>query len=108
MAKTLNHAGITDLYERYEYTHPSDVGMSLGSGMASSAQMFKDHRDEKEVQGDILQEMLVLSPTLGITDTLSHSFINTTVVQIDILPPCFHIHFFRERLCILMDTNSEI
>jgi hypothetical protein len=41
--------------------------------------MFKDCRDEKKVQSDILQETLVLlSPSLGLTDALSDSFFNTT------------------------------
>jgi fatty acid synthase subunit beta len=39
--------------------HPSDAGTSLGSGMGgteSLAKMFKDCREEKEVQNDVLQE----------------------------------------------------
>ncbi len=62
MAEALNHAGITVLYELYQNIHPSEVGTSLGSGMGGMtdlAQMFKDRRDKKEVQSDILQEMLV-------------------------------------------------
>ena len=50
---------ITDPYELYEHMHPSDVGTCIGSGMGgvtSMAQMFKDRRDEKRVQNDILQE----------------------------------------------------
>jgi fatty acid synthase subunit beta len=42
--------------------HPSEVGTSLGSGMGgvtSMAKMFKDRRDEREVQNDILQETFV-------------------------------------------------
>ena len=57
MAEALNHAGITDPYELYQYIHPSEVGTSLGSGMGgmtSLVQMCKDHQDEKEVQSDIL------------------------------------------------------
>ena len=57
MVEALNHAGITDPYELYQYIHPSKVGTSLGSGMGgitSLAQMCKDHRDEKEVQSNIL------------------------------------------------------
>lgn len=58
-AEALNHAGITDPYELYQYIHPSEVGTCLGSGMGgmhSLAQMFKERRDEKEVQSDIMQE----------------------------------------------------
>ena len=88
-AEALNHAGITDPYELYQYVHPSEVGTSLGSGMggmSSLAQMFKDRRDEKEVQSDILQETSVLpSPSLGITDALPDSFINTTAGWINLL-----------------------
>jgi len=64
VAEALNHAGITDPYELYQYVHPSEVGTCLGSGMGgmhSLAQMFKDRRDEKEVQSDIMQETLVFS-----------------------------------------------
>ena len=52
-------SGITDPYELYKYMHPSEVGTSIGSGMGgmeSLSRMFKDRRDEKEVQNDILQE----------------------------------------------------
>ena len=58
-AEALNNSGITDPYELYEHIHPSEVGTSIGSGMGgveSMAKMFKDRRDEKEVQNDILQE----------------------------------------------------
>ena len=58
-AEALNASGITDPYELYKYMHPSDVGTCIGSGMGgvtSMAQMFKDRRDEKGVQNDILQE----------------------------------------------------
>ena len=58
-AEALNMSGITDPYELYKHMHPSEVGSSIGSGMGgmeSLAQMFKDRRDEKEVQNDILQE----------------------------------------------------
>ena len=55
-------SGITDPYELYKHIHPSDVGTSLGSGMGgvtSMAKMFKDRRDERDVQNDILQETSV-------------------------------------------------
>lgn len=58
-AEALIQSGITDPYELYKHVHPSDVGTSLGSGMggaASLAQMFKERREEKDVQKDILQE----------------------------------------------------
>lgn len=58
-AEALKQSGITDPYELYKHMHPSDIGTSLGSGMGgteSLAKMFKDRREEKEVQNDILQE----------------------------------------------------
>ena len=52
----------------------------------SLSQVFKDRRDEKGVQSDILQETLVhLSPLLSVTDALSDSFINTTAGWINSL-----------------------
>ena len=63
VAEALNMSGITDPYELYEHVHPSEVGTCIGSGMGgveSMAKMFKDRRDEKEVQNDILQEVYVL------------------------------------------------
>ncbi|KAI0264369.1 fatty acid synthase [Gloeopeniophorella convolvens] len=70
--EALNNAGITDPYELYQYMHPSEVGTCLGSGMGgmhSLSQMFKERRDEKEVQSDIMQE----------------TFINTTAGWINLL-----------------------
>ncbi|KAJ7502466.1 putative fatty-acid synthase complex protein [Mycena galericulata] len=61
-AEALNMSGITDPYALYKHIHPSEVGTSLGSGMSgtvSLAKMFKDRRDEKEVQNDILQETFI-------------------------------------------------
>lgn len=58
-AEALNMSGITDPYELYKYVHPSEVGSSLGSGMggmSSLAAMFKDRREEMDVQKDVLQE----------------------------------------------------
>lgn len=55
-------AGITDPYELYKYVHPSEVGSSLGSGMGgmiSLSRMFRDRREEKDVQKDILQETFI-------------------------------------------------
>ncbi|KAI0368773.1 fatty acid synthase [Pilatotrama ljubarskyi] len=71
-AEALNMSGITDPYELYQHMHPSEVGTAIGSGMGgveSLAQMFKDRRDEKEVQNDILQE----------------TFINTTAGWVNLL-----------------------
>lgn len=58
-AEALTMSGITDAYELYQHVHPSEVGTSIGSGMGgmeSLSKMFKDRRDEKDVQSDILQE----------------------------------------------------
>lgn len=52
-------SGISDPYELYQHVHPSEVGSSLGSGMGgtqSIAAMFKDRREEKDIQMDIFQE----------------------------------------------------
>ncbi|KIJ66907.1 hypothetical protein HYDPIDRAFT_174219 [Hydnomerulius pinastri MD-312] len=71
-AEALNMSGITDPYELYNHFHPSEVGTCVGSGMGgteSLAKMFKDRREEKEVQNDILQE----------------TFINTTAGWINLL-----------------------
>jgi hypothetical protein len=59
VSEALMMAGITDPYEMYKYVHPSEVGSSLGSGMGgmvSLSKMFRDRREEKDVQKDILQE----------------------------------------------------
>ncbi|KZW02887.1 fatty acid synthase [Exidia glandulosa HHB12029] len=61
-AEALTLSGITDPYELYKYVHPSEVGSSLGSGMGgmqSLSAMFKDRREEKDVQKDILQETFI-------------------------------------------------
>ncbi|TFK33214.1 fatty acid synthase [Crucibulum laeve] len=71
-AEALNMSGITDPYELYKHMHPSEVGTAIGSGMGgvtSMAKMFKDRRDEREVQNDILQE----------------TFINTTAGWVNLL-----------------------
>ncbi|OXG24315.1 fatty acid synthase subunit alpha [Cryptococcus neoformans Ze90-1] len=55
-------SGVTDPYELYKYIHPSEVGTSLGSGMGgmhSMSAMFKDRREERDVQKDILQETFI-------------------------------------------------
>lgn len=59
VSEALMMAGITDPYEMYKHVHPSEVGSSLGSGMGgmvSLSKMFRDRREEKDVQKDILQE----------------------------------------------------
>ncbi|KAH9950013.1 fatty acid synthase [Amylocystis lapponica] len=71
-AEALNMSGITDPYELYQHMHPSEVGSTIGSGMGgmqSLSKMFKDRRDEKDVQNDILQE----------------TFINTTAGWVNLL-----------------------
>ncbi|KAJ7227399.1 fatty acid synthase [Mycena pura] len=71
-AEALNMSGITDPYELYKHMHPSEVGTCIGSGMGgtvSMAKMFKDRREEKDVQNDILQE----------------TFINTTAGWVNLL-----------------------
>ncbi|WWC63190.1 uncharacterized protein I303_105790 [Kwoniella dejecticola CBS 10117] len=55
-------SGVSDAYELYKYVHPSEVGTALGSGMGgmhSMSAMFKDRREEKDVQKDILQETFI-------------------------------------------------
>ncbi|KAL7423471.1 fatty acid synthase alpha subunit Lsd1 [Cryptotrichosporon argae] len=55
-------SGVTDPYEIYKHIHPSELGTALGSGMggmASLSAMFKDRREEKDVQKDILQETFI-------------------------------------------------
>lgn len=57
--EALINSGVTDPYELYKHIHPSEVGTALGSGMGgmqSLSAMFKDRREEKDVQKDILQE----------------------------------------------------
>ena len=63
-------SGVTDPYELYKYVHPAEVGTSLGSGMGgmhSLQAMFKDRREEKDVQKDILQETYVLYRDITLT-----------------------------------------
>lgn len=58
-AEAFNMAGITDPYELYKHMHPSDVGTCFGAGLGGQtamSKMFKNRRDEQEVQNDILQE----------------------------------------------------
>lgn len=56
-------SGVTDPYELYKYVHPSQVGITIGSGMGgvgSLVAMFRERREEMDVQKDILQETSVL------------------------------------------------
>ena len=60
-AEALNQSGITDPYELYKHMHPSEVGTSVGSGMGGMQSfklslMFKDCREDKNVQNDVLHE----------------------------------------------------
>ena len=89
-AEALNQSGITDPYELYQHIHPSEIGTSLGSGMGgvvSMAKMFKDRRDEKDVQADVLQETFVVYWTIFLRSLLTQldSFINTTAGWINLL-----------------------
>jgi fatty acid synthase subunit alpha len=55
-------SGVSDPYELYKYVHPSEVGTALGSGMGgmhSLSMMFKDRKEEKDVQKDVLQETFI-------------------------------------------------
>lgn len=65
VSEALLMAGITDPYELYRFVHPSEVGSSLGSGIGgvvSLSKMFRDRREERDVQKDILQETYVSPP----------------------------------------------
>lgn len=62
IAEALVQSGIDDPYELYKHVHVSEVGTSLGSamgGLRSLAKMFKDRRQDVEVQKDILQETFI-------------------------------------------------
>lgn len=80
-------SGVTDPYELYKHVHPSEVGTSLGSGMGgmhSLSAMFKDRREEKDVQKDILQETSVAAVSVILPLTL-RSFINTVAGWVNLL-----------------------
>ncbi|TKY88280.1 hypothetical protein EX895_002632 [Sporisorium graminicola] len=62
IAEALVESGIDDPYELYKHVHVSEVGTSLGSamgGLHSLAKMFKDRRQDVDVQKDILQETFI-------------------------------------------------
>jgi fatty acid synthase subunit alpha len=80
-------SGVTDPYELYKHVHPAEVGTSLGSGMGgmhSLSAMFKERREEKDVQKDILQETSVAAVSVILPLTL-HSFINTVAGWVNLL-----------------------
>jgi fatty acid synthase subunit alpha, fungi type len=83
-AEALNMSGITDPYELYKHMHPSEVGTCIGSGMGgteSLAKMFKERREEKEVQSDVLQETLVVHFLSSITKNLMVLIISVLSIQ---------------------------
>ncbi|KAH8924677.1 hypothetical protein BT69DRAFT_1308121 [Atractiella rhizophila] len=72
VSEALLMAGVTDPYEFYKYVHTTELGTCLGSGMGgmtSMQKMFKDRREEADVQNDVLQE----------------TFINTTAGWVNLL-----------------------
>ncbi|KAK0555294.1 fatty acid synthase alpha subunit Lsd1, partial [Tilletia horrida] len=58
VAEALVMSGISDPYELYEHVHISDVLISIGSGMESLG-LFRDRRNDMDVQKDILQETFI-------------------------------------------------
>ncbi|PWY99602.1 hypothetical protein BCV70DRAFT_109981 [Testicularia cyperi] len=63
-SEALVNSGISDPYELYKYIHPSKVGSCIGSGMGgmtSLSKMFRDRRNDNDVQKDILQETFINS-----------------------------------------------
>jgi len=82
-------SGVTDPYELYKYVHPAEVGTSLGSGMGgmhSLQAMFKDRREEKDVQKDILQETYVLNRDIGLTSVSSTLLLDGSIYSSCLLP----------------------
>ncbi|KAK0531483.1 fatty acid synthase alpha subunit Lsd1 [Tilletia horrida] len=62
VAEALVMSGISDPYELYEHVHISEVGISIGSGMGgmqSLSAMFRDRRNDMDIQKDILQETFI-------------------------------------------------
>ena len=60
-AEALIMSGISDPYELYAHMHPSDVGNAIGSGMGgmtSLSKMFRDRRNDTDVQNDILETFI--------------------------------------------------
>ena len=82
-------SGVTDPYELYKYVHPAEVGTSLGSGMGgmhSLQAMFKDRREEKDVQKDILQETYVLYRDIMLTIVSSTLLLDGSIYSSCLLP----------------------
>jgi fatty acid synthase subunit alpha len=55
-------SGVTDPYEFYKYVHVSAVGNTSGGGMGGMIalkKIFSDRKEDKPVQGDILQESFI-------------------------------------------------
>lgn len=62
IAEALNTSRITDPYKLYKYFYPSEVGTCVGSdigGTEGVAKVFRDRREEKDIQNDILHETSV-------------------------------------------------
>ncbi|KAJ2872364.1 fatty acid synthase alpha subunit Lsd1 [Coemansia aciculifera] len=60
--EALVRSGITDPYELYQYFHISAIGNTTGSGMGGMSniqRVFKDRYLDKELKGDVLQEMFI-------------------------------------------------
>ncbi|KAJ2056222.1 fatty acid synthase alpha subunit Lsd1 [Coemansia sp. S146] len=60
--EALVRSGITDPYELYQYFHISEIGNTTGSGMGGMTNIqrgFKDRYLDKELKGDVLQEMFI-------------------------------------------------
>ncbi|KAJ2069200.1 fatty acid synthase alpha subunit Lsd1, partial [Coemansia sp. S2] len=60
--EALIRSGITDPYELYQYFHVSEVGNTAGSGMGGMKTIqcvFKERYLDKELRGDVLQEMFI-------------------------------------------------
>ncbi|KJA22996.1 hypothetical protein HYPSUDRAFT_201793 [Hypholoma sublateritium FD-334 SS-4] len=96
--EALNASGITDPYELYKHMHPSEVGTALGSGMSGTvniSKMFKDRRDEKEVQNDILQETFINTTTCWVNLLLLSS---SGPVKIPVEPTYYEEYKKRNRV----------
>ncbi|KAJ2459125.1 fatty acid synthase alpha subunit Lsd1, partial [Coemansia sp. RSA 2337] len=60
--EALVRSGITDPYELYQYFHISEIGNTAGSGMGGMKTIqcvFKERYLDKELRGDVLQEMFI-------------------------------------------------
>eukprot|EP01138_Halocafeteria_seosinensis_P008004 gb/GECG01008178.1/.p1 GENE.gb/GECG01008178.1/~~gb/GECG01008178.1/.p1 ORF type:complete len:4308 (+),score=574.12 gb/GECG01008178.1/:1-12924(+) len=62
VAESLVTAGISDPYEFYKYIHVSELGNSAGGGMGGMRalkRIFRQRREEEDIQNDILQESFI-------------------------------------------------